>query len=242
MSKIVFLHIPKTGGTSVHDFLVNQFESSECFPDRFNTLRSHSAETLGRYKYFSGHYDMDGIERIPGEKFVFTFLRDPVDRVLSLYYFWRSHTHAHIEKHKLIGPRLAKNLGLLDFLRYQKDGIPENFDNYIARVLLGEMYVGPSRDFLVSEECVFDRCIESLGKVNFIGFLGAYDDDYKSLLKKLNFDPPEHVPHLNKGTDTSLDREGVEKELITEDIKMELDRLTRFDKMIYAYAKSEFNK
>lgn len=237
MNKIIFLHIPKTGGTSTHSFLVNQFQESEVFPDRFNTLRNHSKEHLSKYKYFSGHYDMDGIERIPGNKFIFTFLRDPVERVLSLYYFWRSITHTHIEKFNLGGPRVAKRLNLLDFLRYKKDGIPANIDNYMARLLLGG---GINCNSSVSAQRVyFDECVESLNRFDFIGFLDSYDDDYKSLLSMLGFEATEHVPYLNKGSDTDLTRETVEKELITEEIQIELDRLTLFDQIVYEWAKGQ---
>ncbi|MCH4810010.1 sulfotransferase family 2 domain-containing protein [Vreelandella neptunia] len=242
MSKIVFLHIPKTGGTSVHDFLVNQFDRQDVLPDRFNTLREHSEEHLDNYKYFSGHYDFNGVKRIPGDKKIFTFMRDPKERILSLYYFWKSHTNEHIEKHNLQGPRLAKKMNLLDFLCYKENGIPANIDNSIARVFLGEMYCGPNQSFLYPEEQVLDIAKSNIDDLFCIGFMDDYEKSYKEVIKKLGFNSPSVIPHSRKENDKNdPSREFVKKEPLTEEINEELNRLVRFDQKIYEYCKEKFS-
>lgn len=71
----IFLHIPKCGGTSLRQVL--ETESNQ---DRY--------KCYNHLKY----------ERIPNAKksFVFTFVRNPWSRILSLYMFWKNQTPEHI--------------------------------------------------------------------------------------------------------------------------------------------------
>lgn len=88
--KIIFLHIPKTAGQSVHAALVNAYGQEAVCPARVNDqLRKLSIRELNQYKVFSGHLDWSMLDCIEGPKFVFTILREPMDRILSFYFFLR---------------------------------------------------------------------------------------------------------------------------------------------------------
>src|SRR5262249_170075 len=89
--KLVFLHHPKTGGTTLHHILMRGFDEDEICPERFNGLQHYSAGDLARYRYFSGHFDLLSVSLIPGEKKIITMLREPISRLISLYYFQRAH-------------------------------------------------------------------------------------------------------------------------------------------------------
>ncbi|WMC09222.1 sulfotransferase family 2 domain-containing protein [Oceanimonas pelagia] len=242
MEKIVFLHIPKTGGTSVHDYLITKFSGNEIIPDRFNTLRNHSPEHLNQFRYFSGHYDIDGINRIPGNKKVFTFFREPKETILSLYYFWRSHKISFIEKHNLNGPRIAKKLSLLEFLRYNKEGIPANINNYTTRVLIGKMHYGPNGEFLYPEDELIDRAKATINSLATFGVMDNYNKSYRKVIEDLGFKAPEIIPHSRNSSERKdPNLEPIEKEKITDDISEELEKLTQFDQVIYNYAKKTLN-
>ena len=43
---------------------------------------------LNKYSFFWGHYFRQGIETIPGFKLVFAAVRNPIDRIRSMYKFW----------------------------------------------------------------------------------------------------------------------------------------------------------
>lgn len=88
--KIIFLHIPKTAGQSVHAALVNAFGAEAVCPARVNDqLRRMSISELNRYQVFSGHFDWSLLDCIRGPKYVFTILREPIDRILSFYFYLR---------------------------------------------------------------------------------------------------------------------------------------------------------
>jgi len=89
MIKIVFQHIPKCAGTSINKEISRNFHKQDICPEKLNNLENFSAKELNSYNYFSGHYDSWRIGLIPGPKFVFTFLRDPQERIISLFNFWQ---------------------------------------------------------------------------------------------------------------------------------------------------------
>jgi hypothetical protein len=88
--KIIFLHIPKTAGQSVHAALENAYGKEAVCPARVNDqLRRYSVRELNQYKVFSGHLDWSMLDCIQGPRYVFTILREPMDRILSFYFFLR---------------------------------------------------------------------------------------------------------------------------------------------------------
>ena len=88
--KVVFLHIPKTAGQSVHTALINAFGKESVCPARVNDqLRRMSITELNRYQVFSGHFDWSLLDCIKGPKYVFTILREPIDRIFSFYFYLR---------------------------------------------------------------------------------------------------------------------------------------------------------
>lgn len=88
--RIVFLHIPKTAGQSVHAALVDAFGEDAICPARVNEqLKRMTIAELNRYQVFSGHLDWAMLDCIRGPKYVFTILRKPIDRILSFYFYLR---------------------------------------------------------------------------------------------------------------------------------------------------------
>ena len=89
-TRVVFLHLPKTAGQSVHKSLVDLFGRACVCPARVNEdLVLLSVDEICRYRVLSGHFDWSMVDCIPHPKFVFTILREPLDRILSFYFFLR---------------------------------------------------------------------------------------------------------------------------------------------------------
>ena len=111
-----FLHLPKTGGTSLSDFIRSHISDSKVCPEFLNFYDKFSDEDLKKYDFYSGHFDFKTLSRFPPKTFKFTILRKPKDRICSLYYFWKSYKDSVIEMHDLKGPRIAKSHTFIDFL------------------------------------------------------------------------------------------------------------------------------
>ena len=87
---IIFLHIPKTGGRSLQNILLRQYSEEEVITDAHEILDQISdwpEEKKRNIRYLQGHF-IYGIHKIlPQECSYITVLRDPVDRVISHYYY-----------------------------------------------------------------------------------------------------------------------------------------------------------
>lgn len=116
--RLVFVHSPKTGGTTFHDLLASLYAEDRVCPERFNGLKNHPAGMLAHYRLFSGHYDLVSCQLIPSEKQIVTFLREPVSRLISLYNFLKAHRPDVAERNGWALARLASDLSAADFFQH----------------------------------------------------------------------------------------------------------------------------
>jgi Sulfotransferase family len=89
---IVFLHIPKTAGQTIHSELARVVGRSHVSPIRVHTQPppgpgQAAAQLPPGYRLYSGHLDWTALDSLPGDRFVFTVLRDPWERIASFYFY-----------------------------------------------------------------------------------------------------------------------------------------------------------
>ncbi len=85
---IVFLHIPKTAGQTVHSELTRVVGPEAVSPVRVHTQTAPGAAQMPPgYSLYSGHIDWDALDTLPADRFVFTVLRDPLERIASFYFY-----------------------------------------------------------------------------------------------------------------------------------------------------------
>ena len=88
---IIFVHIPKTAGTSFRFILENNFGVSHCHTN--HTGKSVFSQTdldfaqnvFPRLRSIAGHNIIDPLQLSVADPFYITFLREPVSRVISQY-------------------------------------------------------------------------------------------------------------------------------------------------------------
>ncbi len=107
--KIVFLHIPKTGGTTMADLLSSNFSRHEVFRQK-RDVEMVPAAVLARHRVFFGHYTLHQIAHIPGAKRIYTVLREPRARVLSMYRYHKARMETGRSEGKAIEQKTALSL------------------------------------------------------------------------------------------------------------------------------------
>lgn len=85
---IVFLHIPKTAGQTIHNELAAWVGAPNVSPVRVHSqVRPDERQMPPGYALYSGHIDWTELDLLPPARLVLTVLRDPRERIASFYFF-----------------------------------------------------------------------------------------------------------------------------------------------------------
>ena len=89
---IAFIHLPKTGGSTLYDLLSGCFPPDRICPQHFDALHLYSPAELTRYDLYQGHIDYFSLRFIPRRRVrCLSIFRDPVRRLISWYRYSKSH-------------------------------------------------------------------------------------------------------------------------------------------------------
>jgi hypothetical protein len=256
---MVFLHIPRTAGQSVHAFLETLFGADQVSPARVNYhLAAMTVSDIRRHRVFSGHFDWSLLDCLPDPKFTFTLLRDPLGRILSFYFFLRAQA-SDLPQAELLLPR---NQGIRAALQMSPDQFfvsPDNpireflddhFDNFYGyffggrtydarRRLLGLASVGSPLD---------DKRLISMALANLSLLSGVYDtsrlEDLECALRGLSIAVPCQSRlsdfRVNQGDSANLEeRSEMLRQLGATSATFDrLQSMVRIDQVIWAEARS----
>lgn len=149
---VIFLHVPKTAGTTLNRLIEWEYPLFEMYsvdPVFFRWSASHlwqlPVRRLERTRMFKGHMLFGLHEILPQPATYITVLRDPIDRVISAFYFMRSYV-----LHPLYWKFKRENWTLEDFVRRSPR------ENVQSKILAGAEYNSPC-----TEE-IFEQAKENL--------------------------------------------------------------------------------
>ncbi len=187
--QIVFLHIAKTAGTSIVHFFRKHLQSdSLCSHGDFLHMppgREQRQELLKSYRFVSGHFGYDEVAALLPGAYSFTFLRDPVDRVLSLYQFCM---HPDMQRQFPVA-RAARDLGLDGFIHSMAPEVVEAVDN-LQCWQLARSYWSEDRRALagMNDSQLLDLADTHLQELSHVGLTETFDSDFKKILKDIGIE------------------------------------------------------
>jgi hypothetical protein len=186
--KLISLHVPKTGGTSFATILKDVYGHQRVSPFHINksgekgevklrvndhlftqqTLPAITQVAHGHFKYCYLEERVDLPPTLP----IITWLRDPVDRVISAYQY----------ASKIYSQEVSSTHPRLNILNTLKRSLMEYAHGKVNRNLMTAYLEGKSlEDFF------------------FVGILEHFEEDLAYLAKKLGWQN-YHIPHLNQTT------------------------------------------
>lgn len=246
----VFLHIPKTAGTSVQHHLEDTFDNHKLYREHSDNLYRFSPGELSRYDVFAGHFNYDSLQYIPRKKLsVFTFLREPRKRLISLYHFWRAHEPDHPNFHE--GMEIANRKMMADF--FEDEFIRNEFAiwNRIVWAIMGDRQwqawhttITREKDPVRTREIINDEIrpaiIKRINEFIYIGIAEDFENSVKLLFTILGKPVPDTVraDHFLDQLlgNTPYFKNTIDKQQVTTGINSSLDDLVQLDSIIYEEA------
>jgi hypothetical protein len=247
---VSFLHIEKCGGTALMRGLAPAFHPLQIYPDDHRDLPPHlmmrTPAFLGlhpaQYPLIWGHYDVPTLQRFAPGHFVFTLLREPKARVLSLYHFWRSVDPAAIDPDLSFSVSLAHRLSLEDFLACDDPMLLDLIDNLYARRLTGVYATGAAEDPVRGTA---DQAMAVLGQLSFVGITERLDDSMARLAALLDISAPAAPLRANVTAENHRKAGNWFRKIERADISAAaarlLERRTELDAALYAKAVADFD-
>lgn len=245
--RVVFLHIPKCGGTTLHNMLSQWFKAENVHAERFNGLYGYTAANLASSLVFSGHYDYYATTLIPGPKKMISFLRDPVDRLVSLYNFHRAHSPAIIERNNLQLPRWANMHNIDAYFTHPTIRAHPAINNSIVRYFsdipqIAQPIKGAAMRNATLDE-MLEQALDNLERFAFVGFMDRYDDDMDRLADTLQCDRPGTLRKhqvLDELMETNPDMRKIKKQKPSPEARAAMEELVQYDRLFYARARELF--
>ncbi len=222
LKKVIFLHLPKTAGSTLFNLFKGTLSpTKDVFPHHiWNTCLKHEQFNFHQYKVICGHYfysDLDylnnnKLEKKPykkGDAYIATFLRDPINRVISHFNHLKAQNPAGMSKHfrfylespsySMIFSRnvMTKQLGLnIDNYKhlqyYRKYAVPSDGCNF--QPFLSDDFVFPQEP----DGVLVNRAFARLKTFDFVGSFEKLEPDIRRLATIMGVQKPFTIPKTNQ--------------------------------------------
>ncbi len=237
----VFIHIQKTAGTTIVDLARSAYGNHNVMSHDDYLKGINYSQLTGEVRidekvlrdfhnipFLSGHFGYGFAKRYMPGRYSFTFLRDPIERILSFYYYCRGCDPAKFALYKL-----SQQVTLDEFL--QKGLVDPEVKNFIWNNQVWQLASGfgdVDTQSLSSFEGIelLELAIKHIDELSYIGLAETFEADRDRILRDLGIVPPEAriVSNTNLDRPTCNDLPQSTKDLLFE--------LTELDRVLYKKA------
>jgi hypothetical protein len=213
-ARLYFLHIPKTGGTTLRLLLEQELSSDEIYPFR----NSKSAKSPVQEELVSGHFLYAFCKKLDpnfDQAFKVTILRDPIERYLSFLRAKKKADESLPDLESVLKLRLIPNG------KYHQGLI----DNALCR----QLAVNPH----LRGQALLESAKKTLHTLDCVIFFDHFEEEVIDLFARLGIlKHRQDIPKLNT----------TEKEPVSIQILEEVKNWNALDIELYAYAKKHLGK
>ncbi|MGB5967759.1 MAG: sulfotransferase family 2 domain-containing protein [Spirulinaceae cyanobacterium] len=219
---LLFLHIPKAGGSTLTTILDKQYQKQEVYKIRelkdLDILNNADKKSKNQFKVITGHFPFGLHEDLLQKCSYITMLREPTERLISLYYYIRSSV-----EHRLHQQIVSKQMTLEEFV---SSGILETTDNCQTRLISGQMEV----EFGCASQEMLAMAKDNLQKMAVVGILENFDETLVLIKKNLGW---QDIFYTKK----NITRSRLSQQEIPQSTLKVIEEYSQLDRELYNYAK-----
>jgi hypothetical protein len=227
------MRIHKTAGEALSKQICDRLPPDSICPEEFEwRVRDLPLSKLRQFSFFQGHISPATLSSAFPDLRVFTMLRDPRERLLSCYFYWKEGAkHAHSQFFDAIAP-----LSLLEFLRSEEPIIRRATWNVQARLLAGGQFGGSDEQRQnvfgpwLAEADLAAQAVRGLERFDFVGTAESYELSLRLAYELMELGKPAPPERINVTVAKSA---GYHALLKMPEIANELSRLTWADRIAY---------
>lgn len=226
--KLIFLHIPKTAGSTFHMILNKRYDKSHIknlFGSRMsepeiNTFINEPLKNKDNIQLLKGHMPFGMHNYLPGNSHYISVLRDPVERVISQYYYIKKNTY-----NPLHNQVVKEGMTISEFV---KSGIAIGMNNGQCRFLHGDI---EDYGFNECDNTLLDKVKDHINKhFIWLGITERFDESVLVLSNLLDWDTPPY--YIRENVSKSKKNRN---ELSEEEISL-IKSYNTLDLKLYSYA------
>jgi hypothetical protein len=223
----VFLHTQKTAGTTLINLARHVYKNDMITHGDYLALPKDELSKIG---FVSGHFGYEYALPLIRSRYSFTFLRDPMERVLSFYYFCRKSDPNEYPIYQL-----AHELDLNEFLRAGLES--PLVSAYLWNQQTWALACGPGRTpqpmrrfYEYPEKVMLDKANEHLADFSHVGFTETFETDRDVIFSALKLPAPQE-----KRVENATQNRPFKRDIPLSSLKL-VEKLTQLDRELYATA------
>ena len=247
---LFFLHMPKAVGTSFRDLLARRLSPEDVLSVGLEGTSSITRKLANadRYALVHGHLPYAAVQLFTRHPFLFTVLRDPIERAISAFHFMKQHwphmeelaVSGRISRARAADYLKAREMSLGDFIRNEPLAAARHLGNVQVELLTcadvekRHLYADDYEIRLSPGD--LDLAKERLAGFDAFGLAERLPESIDYLSRALKTRPLGDLAWCNK----TRSRPAVSE--IDDKVLADLHRLTDYDSKLYAFAGDLFEQ
>ncbi|MCF8262163.1 MAG: sulfotransferase family protein [Melioribacteraceae bacterium] len=182
--RILFDHLPKCAGSEINNYVKTHlfphmvFHTSQVTEKNHELFKSFPQKKRYRFRFVTGHFADELIEYIHPKTLTATVFREPVDRLISHYYYVK-----RTEIHYLYKKVTENNLSLLEYISSDlSDELRNWYTTHFTGLSIEEAEKNPEK----SVELAFQKIVSRYDLVGFQDDLIAFIENLRKMARLRN--------------------------------------------------------